>query len=636
MRVGAFGALMGAICLASLSAARADGEAVEIEFFLGVPGAKHAPRFSAKPVTAKLSSVKARGLQGIEHLGGRIKIGPKPGKGRPFVLGRSREGMVYDLLVIDANGDGKLEDEMPARFELRQSGGKNHSMFEFVVRVNHDGKGEPERHPLSMSVSTTGNGDAPQVLSYSSAGYRSCRVILGGEGYFVVLSDAQSDGVYGEGDSWTIRPATTHEPYEIVHARTVGDYVWAGGKAWKLKLEGTRGKHARLVPFDPGITEEEDRRKRNPVAADPEDPEIETPLEFVYDIEAGRAEAQQEQAALFLSFEAAGCAQCQAMRGAVYGNTEIASAANGLVCVQLDAQKDPLVHEYGVKDHPTGILFDPDGDEIERFEGVQSVNEFLAFLSEAHSYLWPSDHEPAKLKGAAKKRHAKVVKALFRYLDDNKGHGLLVDRIADLGTRKNRAARDALIQFAEKRKSKEYVAAAFFAIAKISGKRSIEFLCGKKGLASGDFLVAQKAAEALGTAKDPRAIGPITSVMTSKGTKIEIVHACAIALAKCGPDDEAVTEVILEYTGHQKDTIRAGAVEALGYLKSERALARLKEFLKHDKNTRVRAHAAWGIGHTMRTELIPLLRDAIKDDKAHTVRTAALEAIREIQGEEKK
>ncbi len=272
--------------------------------------------------------------------------------------------------------------------------------------------------------------------------------------------------------------------------------------------------------------------------------------------------------------------------------------------------------------------------ESSRFQYVPEP--CLSPSAHSPSYLLPSDHEPTKLKGSAKKRHSKKVKALFKYLEDNKAHGLLVDRISELGTRKNRGARDALIHFAEKRKSKEYVAAAFFAIAKISGKRGIEFLCGKKALASGDFLVAQKAAEALGTAKDARAIRPITDVMTKKGTKIEIVHACAIALAQCGPDDEGVTEVIFEYTGHQKDTIRSGAVEALGYLRSERVIVRLKDSLKNDKNTRVRAHAAWGMGHTMRTELIPLLREAIKDDKAHTVRTAALDAIREIQGEKTK
>jgi HEAT repeat protein len=55
--------------------------------------------------------------------------------------------------------------------------------------------------------------------------------------------------------------------------------------------------------------------------------------------------------------------------------------------------------------------------------------------------------------------------------------------------------------------------------------------------------------------------------------------------------------------------------------------------LAGDKNTRVRAAAALGMGHTGRAELIPALRKAIAEDKAHTVRTSALEAIRELQGE---
>ncbi|MDJ0521671.1 MAG: HEAT repeat domain-containing protein [Planctomycetota bacterium] len=609
-----------------------------VRFQPGLPGVATEPRFGTAASEAPLKMLAQSPLRGVDHLEGRLPLGPNPGKGRPFVLLRSGVTHPHDTLFIDLDGDGSLENERPIRTKIRESDDGVWSTFEAVVRINHGAADAPiwEQFALGLWSMVKKRSDLPPTLQYVRHGFREGQVTIGEDKYDVVLSDAHNDGVYGKGDHWTIRPAGIPTPYHLVHAREVGDFAWAGGQAWKLELKSTTGRLGRLVRFDPGISQEADDRNRDPFYDDRRAKRAQEPLLLQSDLKAGLAEARKHQAPYLLSFQSPSCAACYEMEELVLGTEHVTSAARGLVAIRIDMDKEPdLVTQYEVGVHPTGILFDPSGKEIARYEGAQASGPFMKVLAHANAWLLPSDHEPV-LKGKAKSRHAKEMKARFQYLEGRKQHGLLVDRIRDLGTQQHRSARDALIRFATKRKSKEYIAAAFRALASIGGKKSIAFLCGKHALASGDFLVAEQAAEALAAAKDPGAIDPIIAVMTHKRTKIEIVRACALALAQSGPDDEDITRILLEYSDHKKDTIRAGATEALGYLKADAAMARLTHLLVADKNTRVRGAAASGIGHSGRTEMIPVLRQAIAKDKSHTVRTAALDAIAELQSPSRK
>ena len=194
----------------------------------------------------------------------------------------------------------------------------------------------------------------------------------------------------------------------------------------------------------------------------------------------------------------------------------------------------------------------------------------------------------------------------------------------------SRAARDFLMQYAKTVKSAEYRVQAFGALTKIGGAKVNAFLCGKDGIKSGDSLVQQEALDALGKGADKGAVQPMIDLLGDASLKIEVVGALCIALGKLSPSDPNVETALLKAASDRRDTIRANAVEALGYVASEKAMKLLLETLKSEKNARVRAGAATGLGHAGKQEAIPALEDAAANDKAEQVKAAAIKSLRDL------
>jgi HEAT repeat protein len=242
----------------------------------------------------------------------------------------------------------------------------------------------------------------------------------------------------------------------------------------------------------------------------------------------------------------------------------------------------------------------------------------------------PAEDEPV-LEGEAKQKHEKEVKEILGRLNSAKNRESVVGDIKILGAQKTRAARDALMAFATGNKNHDYVKHAFEALAKIGTKRGVAFLCGKDGLRSGNYLVQHSALEALGVMKHPASVGPLLDVLTDKASKIEIMGAAAKAVARTAPTDERVAETLFLLCDHKKDTIRSNALEALGYLGTDKAMARLVDAMKNDKNTRARASAATGIENSKRKDQIPRLREAVEAEKALTVKAAIFQAIKTLE-----
>jgi hypothetical protein len=244
----------------------------------------------------------------------------------------------------------------------------------------------------------------------------------------------------------------------------------------------------------------------------------------------------------------------------------------------------------------------------------------------------PLPDEDTDLVGEAKTKHEAEVQRLWKGLETEKNNELVRARIEQYGVTRTRAGRDALMKYATGNKNHEFAGLAFKALGKIGGKKTISFLAGQNGLRAPDFLLQQAAAEALAETKDARAAAQLLDVLSDKATKIEVVGACAIAAAKAAPTDERVVETLFGLAEHKKDTIRANVMEGLGYLASDRAVERLTKALQTDKNTRVRESAAKGFGNSLRHDVISVLEKVASEDKAFTVKSAALEAIRKIQG----
>ena len=247
---------------------------------------------------------------------------------------------------------------------------------------------------------------------------------------------------------------------------------------------------------------------------------------------------------------------------------------------------------------------------------------------------------PPKDAGAAPKRedpeltpeqqkvHDAEVAALLKKLRSEKNKEMVESQIANLGAQGTRAGRDALIRYCHGNKNQEYLRHAFLALAKVGGETVLEFLSGDEALVCNDFFTQQSAAMALGNAGDARAVAPLLAMVDARGTKIEVQGACLIAIGKCGRRDAGAREALLRYCDHKQDTVRANALEALGYLQTSEAVTVLAEHLASDKNTRCRGAAATGLGWTKLKDAVPFLQEAADSDSAFTVRDCAMKAMK--------
>ena len=356
-----------------------------VELSPGDPKSKLAPRYSPPGRQLKLEAKAHPELAGVDHLEARVKVGPntKSDAGHLIVIARSEKGKPYDRLYVDADGKGKVAVKS---IDIKPSvtRGKTWSTFDATVRVNHAKAGAPavaEDYAVALWVVVEKEGETPDIIRVSRRGYLTGPVKLGEKTFDVVLSDSNTDGVFAPGDWWELRSGD--QPGAM---RTVGDFAWAGGKAWKFEPEGTAGRKGKVVAFDPGMTEAEDAIKRDRLREDRLAKRAEKPVPFRKDIDDALKEVAKNKGAHFLKFETDWCMPCKEMSALVFTAKEVADAATatGLTCVVIDgdACKD-LTEKHAVKAYPTGVLFDADGKEVARYVGYQGVKQMTAFFQKA-------------------------------------------------------------------------------------------------------------------------------------------------------------------------------------------------------------------------------------------------------------
>lgn len=239
----------------------------------------------------------------------------------------------------------------------------------------------------------------------------------------------------------------------------------------------------------------------------------------------------------------------------------------------------------------------------------------------------PEDEPP--LDGDAKKEYDRDYAAYLKQIRGEKNRELVRTTMQQVAA-KGRAGRDALIEFARTTSNQAYIEYAFESLAAVRGKVVREFLTGKGGVRSGDSYVQIAAAKALGTTKDRKAVPALLEVVDAKSTKIEVQGACLIALGKTGRGDAGAAEALARWAETKADTVRANALEGLGWLATDEAVAKLTDHLKTEKNTRCRGAAATGLGHTLRKDVVPVLEAALAADDAMTVKDCISSALKEL------
>jgi hypothetical protein len=233
------------------------------------------------------------------------------------------------------------------------------------------------------------------------------------------------------------------------------------------------------------------------------------------------------------------------------------------------------------------------------------------------------------LEGDAKKKYDADSARFDKRFQGIKNRDELLQFMNELENDGSRAARDFLMQYARTVKSAEYRGRAFDAITKIGGAKGIEFLCGKAGVRSTDSLVQRQAVDALGKAGDRAAVGALLDTLTDAALKMETLGAVCLALGKTAPDDARVAEALFSAAADRRDTVRACAVEALGYVPGDKSFQYILGVLQNDKFAAAREGAAKGLSHAGKAEAIPALEVAAKD-KSQPVKAAAIQALKDL------
>jgi thiol-disulfide isomerase/thioredoxin len=357
-----------------------------VTFEPGPADSSHAPRFSPKGTKVTLAPADLPKLEGKDYLTGRILVGSPElrGEGHLLALGRSEEGKPYDLLWIDSNSDGSLADEKPIRAKPNVVRDKWWSSFKANLKVKHAASGDKSQtveYPISLWAVVEKPDATPDVIRFSREGFMLGATKIDDAQYTVAICDGENDGLLAAGDYWAIARVGQDPPLGKEMWRTTSDFHWAGGKAWKLQPVGTSGLAARVVLFDPGITQLEDELKRDHYKVDRDAPRAAKPVAFETDFEEALKKAAAAGRPCYVKFETDWCGPCKLMATIVFTAKDVADAADGIVCVVVDGDKrKDLTERFKVGSYPTGVMLDAKAQEIGRtngYQGVRAMSEFL-------------------------------------------------------------------------------------------------------------------------------------------------------------------------------------------------------------------------------------------------------------------
>lgn len=105
--------------------------------------------------------------------------------------------------------------------------------------------------------------------------------------------------------------------------------------------------------------------------------------EWLTSFSDGQRYAVENDLPLLLHFEAAWCGACRTMESSVLNKPEVLEQLGTVVVgVRIDAdQHRELISEYEIASLPTEVLIAPDGTELARYVGGESLSGYLARLS---------------------------------------------------------------------------------------------------------------------------------------------------------------------------------------------------------------------------------------------------------------
>ncbi len=159
----------------------------------------------------------------------RWKTPMDPSGGRWACFDRTRSSGPYDLLYIDANGDGKLDNKTAIKAEMDD----NFSYFKDVPVVFKGEDGPITYHLIFRFYQYSTN--APQML-LSSAGWYEGTVNFDGVKKRVQLFDATVNGAFNDMDADPYKCDRVHIDGDKTEQRFLGQMLEVGGKFFRVEV----------------------------------------------------------------------------------------------------------------------------------------------------------------------------------------------------------------------------------------------------------------------------------------------------------------------------------------------------------------------------------------------------------------
>jgi len=358
------------------------GSAITVSLSPGDVDGDMRPNWSPKAAAVPLAEVDG-GLEGDIGLG---SSGMAPFHAR---LEKSGASEYFDILKIDANRNGSLDDDEALSTEPNEVRYAMWSSFETVldVPVRDSVSGETVFNPYPMSlwyVEQLREGqETSQALRFTRRGWMQGRATIDGVEAHVRLSESDLDGVFTMDDEWTLAlPDSIQNLFDYRQDRPAQRHAWLGQKAYQITSLSPTGRSMTIVFIDPGVTRAKEAQDDDKLAVDRQAPHSGNEVAFTRDFAAAEQRARENGKTLFVDFDAVWCGPCKQMDEWVY-TADSVEAAQDMISAKVDGDDFPEIAErFEVSGYPTMITVTPEGEVTGRLVGYQSVADMTEFLSD--------------------------------------------------------------------------------------------------------------------------------------------------------------------------------------------------------------------------------------------------------------
>lgn len=327
-----------------------------------------------------------------DALVGRFPLGPVGAPEIGVRLARTEGAAHFDRLWVDVDRDGVDDEGEWLATSVSEQRGKWWTSAQATLTVpstpvvelragdGGDGAAVARPYPVSLwFVEDPFEPDAAPALRWSRRGWHEGECVLDGRPAWVLITEMEMDGVFDQRDAWAL--ARDRDALLSAPSRGMESHAWLDGAAYRVTSIDPDGARVGFAPYDPGMTEAEERERSDATAVDRAAPRAATPLAFGADLTAAMAEAKASGRRVFVDFQTTWCGPCRTMEQLVYTADEVVKAAAGTIAVKLDGDVErELTRRYGVTAYPTMLLLDADGAEVRRLVGYQHVADMARFL----------------------------------------------------------------------------------------------------------------------------------------------------------------------------------------------------------------------------------------------------------------